>query len=648
MHFLLAHAVAFAALALTAYVAGLALLGRWRLAPSPGTVGGELDAAALALPLGLAALAQVGLVLGLAGWLRPAPALAALAATHALAWRGWRHLLRQLRGALRRARPAAWSAAAGRMAGCALPAAVALAPFAVLSLYPPTAFDATLYHLPYAREFAARGAMPFLPALRYPIFPQLQEVLFTLVMLFADDVAAQGVTLLATLATALLLLAWAAGGAPEGRAVGWIAAAAFLGCPIVAALAGTGYVEPAMVMFGTAALLAWRRWRASPGGGIGWLLLAGVFAGSAAAVKYLGLLFVAGLALAATLAGPPAGRWRRLLATVAAAGLVMAPWYLRIVAATGNPLFPYFPGLFGASPWVAREFPDVAGLAAGARRGLLELLRLPWDMVLERERLGGLPPFSPLLVALLPALAVTAVVDRRTRGLLLLATAYAAVILAVLPEARYLLPLAPLLGLAAGEGIVRWLGREPLPDGVGGGVPAAHDFGRRFRRLVAGRGSACRQSRHSLLVAVAAVCLLPGWLYAAYRVARLGPVPLTAEERDRFLARELPAYAAVRYLNQAHGRAYTVYALHAENMAYFAAGGFLGDWSGPAAFRAVVPPDGDPAKLCRNLRGLGADHLLIVRGKTSPLAVDAPEFRRRFPAVYGGKDAEVFATGGCG
>jgi len=105
LHFLLAHAVAFAALALTAHVAGLALLGRWRLAPSSGTGGGELDAAALALPLGLAALAQIGLVLGLAGWLRPAPALAALAATHALAWRGWRHLLRQLRGALRRARP---------------------------------------------------------------------------------------------------------------------------------------------------------------------------------------------------------------------------------------------------------------------------------------------------------------------------------------------------------------------------------------------------------------------------------------------------------------------------------------------------------------------------------------------------------------
>jgi len=453
-------------------------------------------------------------------------------------------------------------------------------------------------------------------------------VLMALVMLFAGDVAAQGVTLLATLATALLLLAWAWRRGAAGRAAGWIAAAAFLGCPIVAGLAGTAYVEPAMVLFGTAALFAFQRRRESPGREIAWLALAGVFAGAAAAVKYLGLLVVAAVVLGAALAPSAAGRWRRLLAAAAGAAAVLAPWYLRILAATGNPLFPYFPDLFGGSPWVAREFPRAAGLAATWGRMLRELVRLPWDMVVARGRLGSQPPYSPLFLLLLPALAAAAVRDRRTRLPLLLAAGYAAAVLALLPEARYLLPLAPLLGLAIGEAAAAWLGAARRRADA-----AAH--GSRRTSASPGRPGAW-------VAAFAILCLLPGWLYAGYRLLRLGPVPVTATQRAAFLARELPVYPAIRYLNQARGGAYTVYALHAENMEYFAAGRFLGDWSGTAAFGAVVPPDGDPETLYRRLRGLGADHLLIVRAKCRPLRPDEAAFRRRFQAVYADPIAEVF------
>ena len=633
----MAHGAALAALAVTAYVAGAALLGccfgdAGGAGGAPagraggGPVGGGLETAALALPLGLAAVAQLGLLLGLLGWLRPGPVLGAVAATHALAWRGWRRLLRG-------------GGAGGRAGGAwrVVPALAVVVPLWLLSLYPPTAFDATLYHLPYAREFAATGALPLLPGLRYPIFPQLDEVLMALVMLFGDDVAAQSVTLLATLATALLLLAWARRRGAEGTAVGWIAAAAFLGCPIVAALAGTAYVEPAMVLFGVAALFAFQRWRGSPDKETAWLALAGVFAGSAAAVKYLGLLFVAAVVLGAALTAPAAGRWRRLLVTAAAAGAVLAPWYLRILAATGNPLFPYFPDLFGGSPWVAREFPRAAGLAATWGRMLRELVRLPWDMVVARGRLGAQPPYSPLFLLLLPALVAAAVRDRRTRVLLLLAAAYAAAVLALLPEARYLLPLAPLLSLAIGEGAAAWLragrGRGGLRTGRGGG--GASSATRTWTSLGTG----------AWVAAFATLCLLPGWLYDGYRLLQLGPVPVTAAQRAAFLARELPVYPSIRYLNQACGGAFTVYALHAENMEYFAAGSFLGDWSGPAAFGAVVPPDGDPETLYRRLRGLGADHLLIVRAKSWPLRPEEAAFRRRFQPVYADPIVEVFALG---
>src|SRR5579863_1757221 len=207
------------------------------------------------------------------------------------------------RGPRRLLRPAAW--------------AFGILPFALLTLYPPTAFDATLYHLPFARAFAATGSLPFLPAMRIPIFPQLLETLFALLLPFAGDLAAHAVALIATILTASLLLLW---GRRVSPAAGWIAAAAFAGSPLVVYLAGTAYVEPGLVLFATAACYAAARWR--DGGGEGWLTLAALFAGAAADTKYLGLLVLASVALAAavvTPAGPAVPRWRRLARVAAAA-----------------------------------------------------------------------------------------------------------------------------------------------------------------------------------------------------------------------------------------------------------------------------------------------------------------------------------------
>src|SRR6185436_18354427 len=59
------------------------------------------------------------------------------------------------------------------------------------ALYPPTGWDATAYHLPYARLFAEEGSLVYAGFLRFPVFPQLDEMLFTASLLAADDVTAQ-------------------------------------------------------------------------------------------------------------------------------------------------------------------------------------------------------------------------------------------------------------------------------------------------------------------------------------------------------------------------------------------------------------------------------------------------------------------------
>ena len=84
-----------------------------------------------------------------------------------------------------------------------------MAPFLLLALYPPTAFDATLYHLPFARAFVESGGVPYVLDRRVPVFPQVNEVLFAALMMFGQDIAAHGLQLLMTLTTAALVFLWA-------------------------------------------------------------------------------------------------------------------------------------------------------------------------------------------------------------------------------------------------------------------------------------------------------------------------------------------------------------------------------------------------------------------------------------------------------
>jgi hypothetical protein len=571
------------ALIATAWAAGRSLTRR--LATE-----GVAERVAVSTTLGLAILAQAGLLLGMLGLLRRGPVVALLIGINILGWRCWAEAAREVRSA--------WQ----RLVGRAALAVVVIGPIAALAFYPPTGFDALMYHLPFVRAFVRTGGLPFLADLRFPVFPQLNEVLFAeAVLVGGGELAPHLVELLMTLVTAAFLISW--GRMAFSREAGWVAVAAWAGNPIVILLAGVAYVEAGLALFVTAALYA--SWRARGEGGRGWWTLAAVFAGTAAGVKYLGLFFVAVVCLAAGRDATPGRRLRAIVVTAAVAFVVMVPTYGRIVALTGNPVFPFFSRVFGGSSW------DPAwayGQSLGER--FVALARLPWDVVFARERVGYQPPFSPVYLAAVPLLLWGAVRDPRVRRLLLPAGVYLLAYVALPSDARYLTAVLPVVSLAVGGTLVDLLQR----------------MARSWRPLAAG---------------LAVALFLPGWLYAGYRIARLGPVPVTAPERDRYLAAKLPVYPALRYLNRRFGNGYTVYAFHAENMKHLADGTFLGEWVGPASFLRMAPLVRDPEALHRELRSLGADHLLIVKNRGVELP-GTPETRRRFRRVWEDRVVEIF------
>lgn len=590
-------------LAATAWVLGRGATRALGLAGS-----GRLEKGVVATVLGLALAAWLLFLLGLAGRLQAVPVLLTAALVHIFGAPVWRETWEDLRAGVPRP---------GWGVGLALGALVA-APFALPALYPPSGFDATLYHLPFARAFVETGGLPYLADLRFPVFPQANEILFAAVMLSGRDIAAQGVQLLATLLTAVLLALWARRSFPDLRAAGALAAAIFLGSPLVSYLAGTGYIEPGLTLFVTGGLFAADRWRET--GDRRWLVPAAALAATAADVKYLGLYFlgVAGLLVALTrvAGGKPRPVGKRGLDVLLFGGVALvflAPWYLRLILLTGNPVFPYAPRIFGSNPWQSLPDPNREGTLV---QRLVRAVRIPWDTVFLRHSYGGLPPVSPVFLAAIPLFVAGAWRDfRLRRWLVLWLSIVAAFALACswLPkDSRYLVPVFPLVSLA-----------------VVGSIAACAGHWRGSRRF-------------ALVLCVA--CLAPGWLYGFSWMARNGPVPLTPAGREAFLTRKVPGYAALSWLNRTRGSHYTVWVFRAEQAAYFARGRFLGDWSGLASFGRMVAISRSPAALHGELRRLGADHLLVTAkaGKDLPFPEDA-ELRRWFEPVYQDVDARVYA-----
>jgi hypothetical protein len=429
-------------------------------------------------------------------------------------------------------------------------------PLVLLAIHPPLAFDETLYHLPTIRSLATYGQLRYASELRFPVFPQLQELLCVPLYLLAGDAATHLISLAEALITAALLLEWG----------GWLAAAFFLGSPIVIYLATTGYVDAALTLFVAAAFYcidasAWRRQscrRKDSPAGLPAPHLAGFLLGVACSVKYLGGYFaVVGLVYVFARHGATRGAQTFLSARakfIIACALAALPTTLWIVLNTGNPVFPFFdrhytaPRLFQFTrPW-----------------------RVVWDATFARARMNFEPPMTPLLIPAVVVLILAAVRDARARAVALLAAGYLLVFAFLPQDTRYLVPLLPLIAIV-----------------VAGAIPS---------------------KRWLVWIAVA-----PGILYAGYRFHVDGLPPATAAEREAFLARRVPEYRAVM-----RAGAGTIYVCGGEQLKGYAKGKMLGDLFGPWAFKTVLAHRSDTAAIAERLRPIGADYFLVAKKVCKP------------------------------
>ncbi len=261
---------------------------------------------------------------------------------------------------------------------CKILAALALAVSLLAALAPAVESDGLRYHLFGPQEYLRNGRIHYIPNSAFTNFPFLIEMLFTLGLGVANDVAAKllhwiHLPLAAVLAGSLAAR-MTSNRTPAAQSLArWLAAALFLSTPVAAIVAGWSFVDMGTTAYLLAALWALERWLNASGlrGNAQRtpdVIAAGFFCGAAVATKYTCLApaaFVTAIVIFARrqahdpmrmqawgkAATSRRDRLRQFAAFALAGALCSGPWFAKNVILTGNPVYPFAHGIFGGGEW---------------------------------------------------------------------------------------------------------------------------------------------------------------------------------------------------------------------------------------------------------------------------------------------------------
>jgi len=460
-------------------------------------------------------------------------------------------------------------------------AALVLAGYVVmlvyLTWYPVTAWDALSYHLPIAREFARKGAITAMPFVRFPAGPQMIEVFFASLLWLGDPRIASILQLAMALSLAGLVYSFCV--RHISQAAGAYAALAFLTSPLVLSLSTIPYVDMGAALFCFIAFFMQYVWITEQRAR--YAIASGVCWGIAMGCKYNAVLFFMVTFVSMLAVFNRRIRWAQALTLLAIAVAVSFPWAARNYASTGDWLFPLCVGkVRGAWAW---EATDLASLMqqgnVGITKDIRSLCMLPFTMLMQSERFEG-----SLGLFALTGLGSIFFVKRWTRltaFLVCVTAAYLSAWFYYFPVARYLAPVAPLVFILGG-----WT------------VHAA--------------GVSCAKNKRLLTGLVVLVFVL-GWRNAIAQARNRGPAPVTPEQISGYLARHLPSYRAISFLNTSVQKNAAVYALYDEGAVFYYDRTVVGDWFGPGAYKNVRRYLAHPTVLRALLKSYGCQYLVIRR-----------------------------------
>jgi hypothetical protein len=317
-----------------------------------------------------------------------------------------------------------------------------LSTYWMLALKPDVSSDGLSMHLALPAKVAELGSWSFdVQQFTWAVMPNAVDGLYAAVYLLGGEAAAR----LLNFAFLALIAALVAQAARRwvSLPVALLTAALFASTPVAGLVTGSLFVENVWTALVLSAVLAVVRYADS--GQARELIVMSALAGAAVASKLIAAAFVAPLFAIALVVALP--RWRPLAASALVLCALAVPPYVFAWVKTGNPIFPFSNQVF-RSPYYdsTKAFEDLRYQAALS-------WKTPYAITFRSrgylEAPGGGAAGFQYFVLLLPALlALTSAQNRRQKVIVLIAGVVPAlVILAVLPNLRYLYAALPLLSI---------------------------------------------------------------------------------------------------------------------------------------------------------------------------------------------------------
>ena len=475
-----------------------------------------------------------------------------------------------------------------------------LSPF-LAAWVPDYGWDAFAYHLALPERYLFKNRIVVTPLFPHSAFPQTVEMLYLLALALGSAATAKLIHLQFGVLAALAAFAMAR---TASRRAGVLAVAILAADPLFNWELSVAYNDLAACLFALLAVAALDQWRRTDDGGA--LRMAAVLAGGCVAVRYTA--GVVPLALAVLVWAAPRRAWReKAAATAVFAALgaaVLAPWLLRNLVLTGNPVSPaaqsvfHSPGREYFSP-VALAQSLAFGRSVGFGHGLDDLLLLPVNLTL-RARIGDYAGFGfrAGVLYLVGTIAFLAAARRvpLARTCAALAGMVTLLWFFTFQEPRYLLPGLCLLAVAGGIGLDAILRRRREAAALLWLVPVA-----------------------ALVHTQWPAALLLPWRYG-YALGGLSVEKFEAQD---------PALVAARALRSSSSPGDRLLPVH-EPRGFFFRGMDYVPATAPELMH-VVHESPSPQALADRLRALGVTHVLVN-------ATNAGRYRPLFVEGYGPED----------
>jgi hypothetical protein len=477
-----------------------------------------------------------------------------------------------------------------------------------LTLTPEIGRDALIYHLALPKLYLLHHGFYFIPGNAFTGFPLLGEMQYLLALFLRNDIFAKTMSY-ALLCGTLLGIGLFARHVLQNQQFPSLSMLIFVSIPSVFAVSHTAYNDLFVAFFTLAAIYTFFRW--SEDRLAAWLILCGIFSGSAAACKYTALLATPlgclGILYLANRNGTGARETLHRLALYVAAALIAgSPFYLKNWTMMGNPFYPFFYGIFGGRGWdpdQARLF-DLLTQNLGMGRNLLDYLLLPWNLSLLAKMdtdFDGI--LGPIFLLTLPFLAALRRWETPLRMILTYALLTFFFWASTAQQIRHLIPLFPLLAIVVGAILTRYQNRKYI-------------FG--------------------LLLCIVAGSLAFNGYHIAREFIKISPlrVAVGLESRDQFLSRTLPTYTMYRFVNQALPSDARIFLLYMKNYTFLCERDCYADEMFEAhTIQKILREEASPDRVRNRLKTEGFTHLLYnehyLLGEPSPLS---PEEKRLFSA----------------